>query len=419
MGKNREQKEVRGIMNKVLLSLTGTAVAAISTIGYLSASPSYSDEIGRAVDNAIKSNPYIGLMVGQDSYVYLAYNKKGEAIAESSDGGMAFYLGDDHIVTVSDTEAKKAYDLDTLDFIKNAAVVADEQSNRLNKSENNSKNKTTGIEVKDLTSEMLESVKEDKKLTEEDIKNFPKYNLYTVNLRGIDTIKRVYEKVDAEYAKESVDTITSSFEGIEPKDINMVLRVRISTDGDLGAACEFEIGEETYTSWVFTSYMKTIDWELGDDWYNTDIEDYNKWVEMVTNKVSEVSGKLLEFVESERAKNDSTRTGKVEYKTYSNMTEAQKIKAVKDIIADLKDLGTKIEIDEKEFIRRIDKYYESEDTREVRLLQAAINIGVRDGLIDVKTGESAETTMIEDSKEDDADNTVKKEEDKSIIENMG
>lgn len=364
-------------MKRVGLSLAGTALA-VAVVGGLSAKPSYSDEIGKVIDNAIQSDPYIALMVGQDSYVYLSYNKTGEVLAESSEGGVAFYLKDNSIVTVSDTEVKKDYDLDTLDFVRNTVLVADELSNK--------DNATASIEVKDLTQEMIESEKEKRKLTDEDINNFPKYKLYTINLKGTDTIKKVYEKVNEQYANESIESIQNSFEGTDPKDINMVMRVRTSEDGDLGVACEFQIGEDTYTNWVFTSYMKTnVDWEFGEDWYNTDIKEHTKWVEMVTDKISEVSGKLLEFVESEREKNDSTRTGKIDYDTYSKMDESKKIEAVRNIVADLKDLGTEIKVDEKEFIGKIDKYYESEDTRGVKLLQAAINIGVRDNLINMDT----------------------------------
>ena len=83
-------------------------------------------KIKKALNNVYAENPYIQLMAGPDTYVYLLYNKDKEAMAESdsSEYGRTYYRNDGKVVNILGSEVIIDYDLNPLQFIEKAVDVA-------------------------------------------------------------------------------------------------------------------------------------------------------------------------------------------------------------------------------------------------------------------------------------------------------
>lgn len=352
---------------RVGISLIGTITVAGITMVCVGNSNSNAVILKKAIDDTIKKNPYIQMMVGPEQYVYLAYNEDGECIAQSDSGGIGFYLKDNQMVTVSDTEVVKDYDISTLHFIKYAVDVADTIGE-------NGEIEKDDIEV-DSDGNRVEDIDNTDKADE--------YDLYTIKIRGKENIRKIYENVNTEFADGYMEMMFSGFEDTDNNNVELGIRVSTTSDGGLGAVCETSYDGELYTNWIFGEYKPAIDWEFGKDWYTTDVSEYDKWVDMVTSKVTEVSNGILGYFQENGMIEDNTRTGKIDYNTFSTMDIGDRLVVIKDVLSDLSDLNATVNISADEYLKKIDEYYSTVSNRGVNVLQASINVGVADGIISV------------------------------------
>lgn len=337
---------------KKVMSLSLIAVMVLGVLAGCSAGKSDADEVIEKINTLEQKNAYIQLMVGQDQYIYLLYNKDGEALAESSNGGIAFYRKDNKIVTLTDTEVIINSDLNPLAFIKATAKVAEV-------------NGTVEKEVK--TNE------------ESNTKN----TLYTMTVDGKENIKKVYDTVgDEGYSTESIEMLYSGFEDIETS--KMTLRVSTGEKGELGAVCSVTFGEgeeNEYTSWTFDGYIETFDWAYDEKWYSNDTDDVEAWIDLASETVSEISNKMAEFMRENNLMVEESETGQITPEQFAGMSDEEKSTTIEKSMEDVTNYGFDISCTKEDLLKAIKDYYANEENNKVNLLQAVINVGTENGWI--------------------------------------
>lgn len=362
---------------KMFLILTLTALLTVgiwtlaTTLGGDRASV---NKIKKAVQHMYDENAYIQLMVGQEQYVYLLYNKDGEALAESNVGGVAFYRNSNEIVSINDIETIIDYDMNPLQFIKQ---VGD-----------------TVLSIGDAGTITAESKSSDVELNNDEegnttIKDKVTYTLYTLTIDGKDNIRKIYSAVDEEYAEESMKLMYTGFEDVE--DTQLVLKVSVGDNGEFGASCEVSFNNDVYTSWLFDGYISTFDWELGDAWY-AEGNDQDTWIELASTKLDELSTKMVEFMQAHNIQSDVATTSTITYNDWAAMNDADRQITMEAVLDDIRASGGEVNCTAEDLMVALDAYYSVPDNQGFGVLQSTINVGMENNWIVQRVEDAASYT---------------------------
>lgn len=347
----------------------GIAIAAAAVIGVCaftlggSAEDKNAKAIVKAVDKLQEVNPYIQMMVGQDKYIYLLYNEKGEAFAESSSGGSAFYRNDNQIISIGTEEVYVDYDLNPLSFIKAAAKVAAD-------------NTDTGCAI-----DVQEDTYTDDITGEEAVNK-----MYTVTVSGKDNISKIYGTLeDEEYVKQSIEMLYSGFEDVEQSQIDVI--VSVGDTGRFGAICNVTYGDVTesaeniYTSWVFDGYIPTFDWSYPADLYkDKDSMTLEDWTNLAGDITADLSNKMNEFMKENNLLATEAQTDQITGTQFLEMKEEEQLETLNLVQSDLYNYGFYVSCEINDMLKDIKDYYADETNKEtVGLFQATINVGVGKG----------------------------------------
>lgn len=369
-GKNTEKT---WFMLLAVLAVALIACVAILISGGNSDKASVS-KIKKAVQHMYDENAYIQLMVGQEQYVYLLYNKDGEALAESNVGGVAFYRNSNEIVSINDTETIIDYDMNPLQFIKQ---VGD-----------------TVLSIGDAGTITAESKSSDVELNNDEegnttIKDKVTYTLYTLTIDGKDNIRKIYSAVDEEYAEESMKLMYTGFEDVE--DTQLVLKVSVGDNGEFGASCEVSFNNDVYTSWLFDGYISTFDWELGDAWY-AEGNDQDTWIELASTKLDELSTKMIEFMQAHNIQSDVATTSTITYNDWAAMNDADRQITMEAVLDDIRASGGEVNCTAEDLMVALDAYYSVPDNQGFGVLQSTINVGMENNWIVQRVEDAASYT---------------------------
>lgn len=222
------------------------------------------------IDEVESKNAYIQFDTGSDSYMYLLYNKNGEAVIELSNGGIGVYKSDNKLITLTEDEVVEISDLNPLAFIKamaNVAITNDGCSITLSQEEDD--------------------------------------EIYTISVDGIENIQRIYDTLgDSEYTTRSMEMLETGFD--DAAGITMIAEVVKNDTGAFGAtlstiykSADTEIKEdERYYSWKFDGYLETMDWSLSEAWYTEDISNTEAWNTLMSDTISEVADNMSTYISS-------------------------------------------------------------------------------------------------------------------------
>lgn len=359
-GDNKKDTYIKIAVSLIIVSL----IVAIAFI--VNNKPKDGKYIASRIDWLESKNPYIQLVVGPEQYVYLLYNKKGEAIAESSYGGQAFYRHDNKLVTINSTDVLIDTDLNPLSFIKATASIVDE-----------------GYGTIETTSTVNEDTGD-------------KNMLYTMTVDGKENIKKIYDTVgDTKYSDTSMEMLLTGFEDVEP--VTLTLKVSEGQNDEFGAACSINFGggeENEYTSWVFDGYISTFDWELESGWYSNDTTNIENWNILSSVLVDEIDVKMSDFMASNNLAVSESETGKITAEQFNSYTEDEKLNTISLLREDILNLGYSLSCEDSDILVEIEKYITDTTATETNILQIGINIATDKGwLIENYTdGQQVDTT---------------------------
>lgn len=222
------------------------------------------------IDEVESKNAYIQFDTGSDSYMYLLYNKNGEAVIELSNGGIGVYKSDNKLITLTEDEVVEISDLNPLAFIKamaNVAITNDGCSITLSQEEDD--------------------------------------EIYTISVDGKENIQKIYDTLgDSEYTTRSMEMLETGFADVDG--ITMIAEVVKNDTGAFGAtlstiykSADTEIKEdERYYSWKFDGYLETMDWSLSEAWYTEDISNTEAWNTLMSDTISEVADNMSTYISS-------------------------------------------------------------------------------------------------------------------------
>ena len=222
------------------------------------------------IDEVESKNAYIQFDTGSDSYMYLLYNKNGEAVIELSNGGIGVYKSDNKLITLTEDEVVEISDLNPLAFIKamaNVAITNDGCSITLSQEEDD--------------------------------------EIYTISVDGKENIQKIYDTLeDSEYTTRSMEMLETGFD--DAAGITMIAEVVKNDTGAFGAtlstiykSADTEIKEdERYYSWKFDGYLETMDWSLSEAWYTEDISNTEAWNTLMSDTISEVADNMSTYISS-------------------------------------------------------------------------------------------------------------------------
>lgn len=374
-GERKVQKQSKNIYIIIAMILIIAVLAAVFMLKFKSKDGDY---ISSRIDWLESKNPYIQLVVGPEQYVYLLYNKNGEAIAESSYGGQAFYRDDNKLVTVTSTDVLIDTDLNPLSFIKATASIVDNGYGTIE----------TDLSVNEETGD--------------------KNMLYTMKVEGTDNIKKIYDTVgDEEYSNTSMEMLLTGFEDVEP--ITLTLKVSEGQNEEFGAVCSVNFGggeENEYTSWMFDGYISTFDWGLESGWYSNDTTDVERWNSLSSALVDEIGAKMSEFMISNNLAVSESETGNITAEQFISYTDEERLNTVSLLRTDLLTLGYSLSCTDNDLLNEIQKYIEDTSAKEANILQIGISIATNKGWLveDYTDGEQVETN--ESSEQITSDNTT-------------
>lgn len=376
---------------KIIGAIIGLAIFIVMIIA-LGMSKSAGKQVIKAVDELQAKNPYIQMMVGQDKYIYLLYNKKGEAFAESNTGGSAFYRNDGKILALSSDEIIVDTDLNPLMFIKAAAQVAMD-------------NEDSGCSVK-----VRESTYTEDTTGKEEVNR-----LYTITVAGKENISKIYATLnDEEYVAKSIEMLYSGFEDVEKSQIDVT--VSVGESGRFGAVCNVAYGDaleangnsdNVFTSWVFDGYIPTFDWEypkeIYDDVTSRTVEEWNNVAADVTTYLSE---KMYNFMEENNMMVSNAETESITKEQFMAMTDEEQMTQINVLQGDLYNYGFEFYCSKEDVLKDIKDYYSQDDSSsDVSLFQAGINVGVGKGWLysietdgkQVETNEAQSTEIVDNT----------------------
>ena len=356
-----KQKSKFGIIFGVVFAIIVAVLAYVVTGGGGTSTDKNAKEVVKAVNNLQEVNPYIQMMVGQDKYIYLLYNGKGEAFAESSSGGSAFYRNDNKIISIHNDTVYVDNDINPLSFIKASAEVA-------------ANNTDTGCVI----------TRSDSTYTDEERGVEAENHVYTISVVGKENISKIYETLnDEEYVKQSIEMLYNGFEDVEQSQIDVV--VSSGETGRFGAVCNVSYGEltenneNTFTSWVFDGYIPTFDWEYPKEMYsNVDTSDVEKWTEILSNVTSDISTKMNEFMTENELISSEAVTSKVAGADFMGLSDEEQIAVLKQVHNDLYNYGMYASVVEGDVLSDVKEYYKKNGTDD-NLFQAVVNTGLTKG----------------------------------------
>lgn len=233
-------------------------------------SKDYGSSIISYINEVESKNAYIQFDTGSDSYMYLLYNKDGEAVIELSDGGIGVYKSDNKLITLTEDKVIEISDLNPLAFIKAMVNVA-----------------TTN----DGCSVTLSQEEDDE--------------IYTISVDGKENIQKIYDTLgDSEYTTRSMEMLETGFE--DAAGVSMIAEVVKNDSGAFGAtlstiykSADTEIKEdERYYSWKFDGYLETMDWGLSEAWYTEDMSNTEAWHTLMSDTISEVADNMSTYISS-------------------------------------------------------------------------------------------------------------------------
>lgn len=283
-----QNNKVTQIVTFVLALILVFGLAMWSYIGVLNngssnTSEDYGTTISSYIDELEAKNAYIQFDTGSDSYMYMLYNKKGEAVIELSSGGIGVYRSDNKLITLTEDTVVEISDLNPLAFLKAMVNVA---------------NSTDDCSI------TLENVDSD--------------DVYTITINGKDNIKKIYDTLnDSDYTSRSIEMLETGFE--DNAGISMVAEIARNNDGDFGATLSTIYkspdtaikDDERYYSWKFDGYLGAFDWELKEDWYTEDTSNTEAWHTLVSDTIAEVANNMQMYIDG-LAKNESVGSSDTE-----------------------------------------------------------------------------------------------------------
>lgn len=250
----------------IALTLVGALVASLG--GFGTSDDEYASELRGVVEGMYEKNAYLQLTVGHDEVIYMLYNNKKEAIAESQTGGKAVYRSDDRIVSMLSTGIAVDTDLSALRLVEIALDGVKEGYGKVTKSKGGGNTDT------------LDGMTE-----------------YSIEISGRDNIYSVYKTISDEYGAYITNAMFSTGGSVDKGVLKFTCSV--GENGELGIRCFMVIEGIEYNSWYFDGYLAFDDWSLEKSWYTDDVDSAN-WEGLVL----ELDGQLQEIIDNYMLKND-------------------------------------------------------------------------------------------------------------------
>lgn len=230
------------------------------------------DSIEKALDNINNKDILLNVQNGEDSYVTMVYNDKGEIFGQDSENGyISVYLSNGNVVRFNEYVDYGA-DSDVLMIMQSALKMAKDSKGVI-------LNLVNTAETSDKVSQTI------------------------IDIRGWENVTELYSVVSDEFSDTMVEQLKSTLpEENEGDEINF--RFIYGTDESsklVSAACYIYFGdtapdkvswEDVGLSWIITSINEVYDWELKKDWYNIEWEneglDVKNAEELLTDQYNEI-----------------------------------------------------------------------------------------------------------------------------------
>lgn len=222
-------------------------------------------ELDSVIDYVMSEPAYIEVQVSDSEFDRYLYNSKGEAAVQSS--SMAYT-----VVFMNDGNSIRCNQLD-------------EQLE-----------KNTSIDIITTASSVISGIKDKKNgfsmsqiLYDEDDGTVKEYVIET---KGIEACKDVYRVISDDYANTIIDTLVEYISEMESIVYDPIIRYGFifADDNSLNMYCEIMVNGISNINWYCTGYIHTEDWELSEEWYETDFTEGN--IQKIMDMTAELSGQL-------------------------------------------------------------------------------------------------------------------------------
>lgn len=289
------------------------------------------DKLESAMERLRGKNLLLSVKDAQVSLTML-YNNKGEALSEIADtGAKTFYLNNNKTVQFSDT-ISYGEDSEILSILDSAIKLQKaENLPVLKKDLYDASNTNTGD-----TSASVSPVIE-----------------YMIDIRGWDEIHKLYEYVSSKFADAMIDGLKGSIEGIATEEgstisstdeLNMRLTYTLVGDEIYSGACYVYFGDkesryitesDLQINWYFEGAVEVYDWELNQDWYNTNWDnlsdsDISKVEEMFSKQYESITNMIGKFaadngIDDPSTSNETSNTESTSDETLDNIDDTDDI----------------------------------------------------------------------------------------------
>lgn len=235
-------------------------------------------DIQSNIDGMRSTNAYFQVQIGESEFDFYIYNKQGECLAQTYDGGTT-------VIYRKDGEQSIAYggdsgtlmtgnDVDILSLIQGVVDLAATDKE--------------GVTFFDMVF-----------ADGEDTGDFKEYR---VDIVGREAFLDVYKDINPEMGEGILDTITSQVkeqfdQEYEPHVIYMFYLDNTQETPIMTTACYLVIDGEESLNWVQDGYLELGDWQLGEEWYTTDFESITKEdsLSMVENLIKQIEQVLQDY----------------------------------------------------------------------------------------------------------------------------
>lgn len=280
-----------------LLSLTGCVNKTTATNGVASPSSmdstAFSDENLNKAATDIKSKIQMLYDTGANMKLvmsddgsgdwYLMYNKDKQCYAELAGGGAVVYQPEGAVTLFSSTVIE-SNDLDPLAIMTNMLKLAEQGKAELTTDilEETSAKADINNEAGQISTEETEEIqKESAESVEESLGGDTEVlNEYTITVKGLDNIKKIYALTLDDKATDEVinEALSDSLANPESLKENYTYTLKVNTKGDTGisAMLALNIDNIDYTVWWFDGYVALGNWELPKSWVGSHTSD--EWV---------------------------------------------------------------------------------------------------------------------------------------------
>ena len=215
----------------------------------------------------ISSTPvYLEVQTSDEDFDGYMYNNNGEIMAQASDASYTVvFTNDGRSVRCNSSDETMEYNtaIDIVTMTKNAV--------------NGVRNKQQGFTISELVT---------KDSPETGIKEF------LIDVVGTEACKKIYNTVSDEYATRIVETLTKYIQTTRPNyELHLRFGVVYTVDYRMNLYCDIVIDEVENNNWYCHGYIEIPDWELGEDWYNTEFNEENadKVFDMLSSKALELA----------------------------------------------------------------------------------------------------------------------------------